>query len=222
VNSGFEAAYGEPLYDYLGRNSTTARRFQETMNAGGMFFDEVPELLDFSGHTRVVDVGGGGGHLLATILTAFPNLDGTLFDREHMLPKAREHLAATVGLDRVRLVGGDMRLDVPAGGDVYILCRVLAAWDDDVVVTIFENCRRAMAGSSPRLLVLDRFVDDDEPTILPALWDLHLLMTTGGGHRSLSRVTNLVQRTGFDVVEIKELPMETTALIGTPSEPSST
>src|SRR5690606_1495534 len=74
----------------------------------------------------------------------------------------------------------------------------------------------------PRLLVLDRFVDDDEPTILPALWDLHLLMTTGGGHRSLSRGTNVGRRAGFDAAQIKAPPMETTALIGTPSEPPST
>ncbi|MFF4568261.1 methyltransferase [Streptomyces sp. NPDC001410] len=213
ASSGFEVAYGQSFYDYLGQDAATARRFQHTMNAGSMFFHQVPEIFDFSGGKMVVDVGGGGGHLLATILGAAPDARGTLFDREHMMPKAREHLAATIGLDRVDLVGGDMFESVPTGGDVYILCRVLAGWDDDAVVKAFENCRRAMADSTSRLLILDRFVEDENSTMLPALWDLHLLMTTGGRHRTVEGITALLTRAGLDVATVTELPMETTALI---------
>ncbi|MFB6392106.1 methyltransferase [Polymorphospora lycopeni] len=215
VSSGFEAAYGRPFYEYLGEDAATARRFQHTLNAASMFFHQVPEIFDFSGK-MVVDVGGGGGQLLATILGATPDARGTLFDREHMLPQAGEHLAAAVGLDRVELVGGDMFTDVPQGGDVYILCRVLAGWDDDAVVKVFEKCRRAMVDSSSRLLLLDRFVDDEAPTVLPALWDLHLLMTTGGGHRTVDRITTLLNRAGLEIERRAELPMETVALIAAP------
>ncbi|MFE4535245.1 methyltransferase [Streptomyces scopuliridis] len=215
-SSGFEVAYGRPFYAYLGQDAAMARRFQHTMNAASMFFHQVPEIFDFSGGKTVVDVGGGGGHLLATILGATPDARGTLFDREHMMPKAREHLSATVGLDRAELVGGDMFKDVPAGGDVYILCRVLAGWDDEAVIGVFENCRRAMADSSSRLLILDRFVEDENSTVLPALWDLHLLVTTGGEHRTLDRITRLLNRAGLDIAGTAELPMETTALIAAP------
>ncbi len=110
--------------------------------------------------------------------------------------------------------------DVPTGGDVYILCRVLAGWDDDAVVKVFENCRRAMVDSSSRLLILDRFVEDEDSTVLPALWDLHLLITTGGEHRTLDRITALLNRAGLDIAQIAELPMETTALIAAPRPPS--
>ncbi|MEU6408048.1 methyltransferase [Microbispora sp. NPDC046933] len=215
ASSGFEVAYGQPLYDYLSQNPALAERFGRTMNAGSMFFHQVPEVFDFSGKT-VVDVGGGGGHLLATILGAVPDAAGTLFDREHMTLKAREHLAATVGLDRAQVVGGDMFIEVPEGGDVYILCRVLAGHDDDAVVSVFENCRRAMADSESRLLILDRFVEDEEPTVLPSLWDLHLLVTTGGEHRTLNGITALLNRAGLDIKRSADLPMETTALIVAP------
>ncbi|MFE6699766.1 methyltransferase [Streptomyces sp. NPDC057718] len=215
-SSGFEAAYGRPFYEYLGQDAATAGRFQRTMNAASMFFHQVPEIFDFSGGRTVVDVGGGGGHLLATILEATPDAKGVLFDREHMMPKAREHLSATVGADRAELVAGDMFEDVPAGGDVYILCRVLAGWDDEAVAGVFANCRRAMADSSSRLLILDRFVEDENSTVLPALWDLHLLVTTGGEHRTLDRITRLLNRAGLDIAETRDLPMETTALIAAP------
>ena len=220
ASSGFEAAYNQSFYAYLSQNEDAAKRFQHTMNAGNMFFERVPEAFDFSGGKTVVDVGGGGGHLLSAILTAMPDARGTLFDREHMLPEAREHLAATVGLDRVQFAGGDMFRGVPGGGDVYILCRVLAGWDDDAVVGVFENCRRAMVGSSSRLLVLDRLVVDKDSTVLPALWDLHLLMTNGGRHRTLEGFTALLNRAGLDVERVAELPMETTALIAAPRLPA--
>jgi hypothetical protein len=187
------------------------------MKAGNLFFDYVPEVFDFSGGRTVVDVGGGGGQLLASILAATPDARGILLDREHVVTIARENLAASIGLDRVELVGGDMFQAVPTGGDIYLLCRVLAGWDDDAVVGVFENCRRAMADSSSRLLVLERVVVDEDSTVLPALWDLHLLMTNGGRHRSVERFRSMLDRAGLVVERVAELPMETTALIAAPS-----
>ncbi len=213
--AGFEIAYGQPLYAYLGQDEDTSDRFQRAMKAGNLFFDYVPEIYDFAGK-HVVDVGGGGGHLLEAILAATPDARGTLMDREHVVPIAREHLAATIGLDRVDLVGGSMFDGVPPGGDAYILCRVLAGWSDDDVVGVFEHCRRAMADSSSRLLILERVVVDEGSTVLPALWDLHLLMTNGGRHRTVDRFTSMLDRAGLDVERIAELPMETTALIAAP------
>lgn len=215
VSAGFEMAFGQPLYTYLSQDEDASERFQRAMQAGNLFFDHVPEIFDFSGGKLVVDVGGGNGHLLTTILNAVPDARGVLFDREHVVSIARDHLAATIGLDRVELVGGSMFETVPPGGDVYLLCRVLAGWDDDAVVGAFENCRRAMAGPSSRLLILERVVDDDSG-VLPALWDLHLLMTNGGRHRSVARFRALLDQAGLDIERIAELPMETTALIAAP------
>lgn len=215
TSSGFEAAYGTSFYKYLGQEPETARRFQHTMNAGNMFFHAVPGAYDFAGK-KVVDVGGGGGHLMASVLGAEPDARGVVFDRDHMIPEARQYLAETIGLDRVEFAGGDMFESVPEGGDVYILCRVLAGWDDDDVVKVFENCRRALVDSSSRVLVIDRLVDDEASTMLPALWDLHLLMTNGGRHRSRAKFTELLHRAGFTVEHAAELPMETTGLIAAP------
>lgn len=216
VRSGFEIAYGQPLYAYLAQDEDASERFQRAMKAGNLFFDHVPEIFDFSGGKKVVDVGGGPGQLLAAILAATPDARGTLIDRAHVVPVARQNLAATVGLDRVELVGGDMFQGVPSGGDVYLLCRVLAGWDDDDIVGVFENCRRGMADAHSRLLILERLVVDEESTMLPALWDLHLLMTNGGRHRTLERFRSLLERAGLAIERVAELPVETTALIAAP------
>lgn len=128
---------------------------------------------------------------------------------------AKQNLAATIGLDRVEVLGGDMFAGVPSGGDVYLLCRVLAGHSDDAVVGLFESIRRGMAGPDSRLL-LDRLVVDTGSTVLPALWDLHLLMTTGGRHRSPEQLRALLDRAGLVIERSAPLPVETTMLVVVP------
>lgn len=158
-----------------------------------------------------------GWGLLAAILDATPDARGTLFDRERMIPEARQHMAATIGLDRVEFVGGDMFKGIPSGGSIYLFSRVLAGWDDNAIVEVLENCRRGMEGSSSRLLILDRLVVDEGSAMLPALWGLQLLMTIGGRHRTLERFTAALNWAGFNVERIAELPSETTANIAVPN-----
>ncbi|MFE7126544.1 methyltransferase [Streptomyces sp. NPDC057617] len=216
LTAGFELAYGEALYPYLDGHKDMADRFQRTMKAGNLFFDYVPDVFDFSGGKTIVDCGGGNGHLLSVLLRSAPDARGKLIDRDHVIPIAREYLSREIGLDRVELYGGDMFKAVPEGGDVYLFCRVLAGWTDDDAVEAFRLCREAMTGPDARLLVLDRTVTDKDSTVLPALWDLHLLMTNGGRHRSDDLFRSLLDRAGFDIERIATLPMETTALIAAP------
>ena len=54
--------------------------------------------------------------------------------------------------------------------------------------------------------------------MLPALWDLHLLMTTGGRHRSLEHLRTLLERAGLYIESSAGLPIETTALIAAARE----
>jgi len=215
VTAGFELAHGEALYPYLGTHPDFAERFQAAMRSGNIFFDAVPDVFDFAGRT-IADLGGGPGHLLTAVLGRVPDARGILLDREHIVPIAKAALAATVGLDRVELVAGDMFEAVPRGADVYVLCRVLAGHDDDAVAGLFAACRAAMEPAGGRLMILERVVTDRGGTVLPALWDLHLLMTNGGRHRSLETFTALLDRAGLQLERIADLPMETTALIARP------
>jgi hypothetical protein len=212
VSSGFEIAYDTPLYTYNARNPEFSDRFQRTMKAGNLFFAHVPAVYDFAGR-HVVDVGGGNGQLLAEILAAHPTARGTLFDRENVVEVATTNLAACGVLDRAAVVGGDMRVSVPGGGDVYLLCRVLAGHSDDDVLGVFRRLRAGFSGPDARLVMLDRLVDENNPTVLPALWDLHLLMTTGGRHRSVDHLADLLDRAGLAIESRADLPVETTALV---------
>jgi 16S rRNA G1207 methylase RsmC len=85
----------------------------------------VVEAYDFSPLDTIVDVGGGHGALLIAILSANPKLRAVLFDLPRVVEGAREPLLAAGILDRCEIVGGDMFDTVPAGGDAYVLSRVI-------------------------------------------------------------------------------------------------
>jgi hypothetical protein len=208
----FERACGQPLGDYLKHEQGAGERFLRAMNAGNIFFEHLPRMFDFSACSLVIDVGGGSGELLSAVMQANPAVRATLVDLDHMLPIAEEHLRNTAGLDRVELVGGDIFESVPPGGDVYLLSRVLQDWDDNRCVQLLENCRRAM-GPSSRLLLVERVVRDDGSAALPLLWDLHLLIVSGGRERTLDGYAGLLAKAGLRLEETIDLPLETTALV---------
>ena len=67
-----------------------------------------------------------------------------LFDAQHVVDAARTELAATSVGDRVDYAWGDYYDKVPAGGDVYLLSRVLHGRDDDKCVDVLARIREAM------------------------------------------------------------------------------
>jgi hypothetical protein len=147
----------------------------------------VAAACDFSGVGRVVDVGGGQGRLIAALLRANPGLRGILFDLPSVVEAAPRLLAEADVADRCEVVGGDMFEAVPAGGDLYVLSRVIHDWEDARATAILGNCRRAMGGRA-RLVLVERVLPDRvEPTsgVQPHLLsDLNMMVRTGGRERT--------------------------------------
>jgi O-methyltransferase len=149
----------------------------------------------------VVDVGGGRGRLLATILERYPRLHGVLFDRPHVIEDARQIIdAAGVG-DRCELVGGSFFDAVPTGGDAYILRNIIHDWEDDQAVAILTNCRRAMA-TGARVVLVELYLAEDPQAALPVLYsDLEMLVTVGGRERTTDEHATLLARGGLRLTQ---------------------
>jgi hypothetical protein len=160
---------------------------------------------DFSGATRVVDVGGGQGWLMAAILRANPGLRGVLFDLSSVVEGAPRLLAEAGVADRCEVLGGEMFEAVPGGGDLYVLSRVVHDWEDGRAVAILRNCRRAMDGHA-RLLLVERVLPDrvePAPTVQPlVLSDLNMMVRTGGRERTAGEFGALLAGAGLRLVRV--------------------
>jgi hypothetical protein len=183
--AGLKLAYGSAWIEFLAGHPVDATQFQAAMSERtAAFAPSIAANYDFPQMRRVVDVGGGHGTLLVAILTARPDLQGTLFDLPAVVAGSAETLQEAGLADRCVVDGGDFFAAVPSGGDGYILANVLHDWDDEHSVSILRNCRRAMHANS-KVLIVERMIFDNPAQSIPTLLsDINMLVVTGGQERS--------------------------------------
>jgi hypothetical protein len=168
--------------------------------------ERIVRAYDFSGMVRIVDVGGGSGQLLTTILQACPATRGVLFDRPHAMEPARERLQQAGLSERCELVAGDFFESIPPCADVYLLKSVIHDWNDEQSRVILENCRRAMPAGTGRLLLMEEMLPDrldGSPTHQAIVrGDLNMLVALGAQERTEAELRALLESAGFTVSRV--------------------
>ncbi len=201
--AAFEHLYGEKFFDYLQSHPDTAAMFDRAMvSATSTTNAAVIGAYDFSELRTLVDVAGGVGAALCSIVAATPRLRGTLFDLPHVAQRAREYIAGQGLGERCEFVGGSFFESVPAGADAYFMKHILHDWGDEQCLKILDRCRQAMSPKS-RLLICERIVPlGNEPS--PAkLVDLHMMLTNHGGkERTEPEYRQLLAASGFGRVRV--------------------
>jgi hypothetical protein len=164
---------------------------------------------DFKGARTVVDVGGGTGALLASVLKSHPHMKGTLFDLPAGLAEAREAMSSAGLEGRVTFVEGSFFESVPSGGDVYLLKSIIHDWDDDHAEAILKTCRAAMEPLS-RLVLLERVmperVNDPDRDFTNVISDLHMMILFGGQERTPTEYGRLLSGAGLTLA--RQIAME--------------
>ena len=204
-----ETGRGTHAVDFAGlakQDPEGAAIFNEAMTALTRAVDgAIVAAYDFSPIGTLVDVAGGHGALLTSILRAHPHLRGVLFDIPPVIEGARKRVEQSGVAGRLALVAGSFFESVPPGGDVYLLKWIIHDWDDERSVTILTNCRRAM-GADGTLLLVERVVPERvqqtelHQGILFA--DLNMLVLAGGRERTEAEYRSLLGVAGFRLARI--------------------
>ena len=195
--TGVEKAHGLAAFDLLARDPEEASHFNAAMiGFHGAEPPAVAEAYDFAGIGTLVDVGGGSGNLLITVLKANPALRGMLYDLPHVAAEAEQNVAAAGLADRCRVVRGSFFEAVPQGGDAYVLSHIIHDWSEDECLRILANCRRAM-GDRGRLLIVESVLRPGDEPDPGKLLDLVMLVAPGGQERSEEEYRALLDKGGF-------------------------
>lgn len=178
--SGFEHVHGAPVFDYVVAHPEVAGIFNDAMTAfSATMGPAVAEAYDFAGIDRLVDVGGGHGQLLATILARHSGMRGVVFDLPHVVAGAAAVIEAAGVASRVDIVGGDFFESVPASG-AYFMSHVLHDWGDADAERILRTIHRAGAPGA-RLLLAESVLSPGNEPDLGKFGDLEMLVATGAG-----------------------------------------
>jgi hypothetical protein len=160
---------------------------------------------DFASRHVVADLGGGGGSLLAAILSTNDQLKGMLVDRPESIEAARPRFENNDLAARCKLIVADLRTEVPSGADTYLLKHVLHGYTDEAAAELLRNCRNVMDADA-RLLIIEFVLPDvisaADPKLQGRLFsDINMLAVTGGKERSAVEWSALLQASGFTIVQ---------------------
>jgi hypothetical protein len=195
----FNHVFKAPLFEYLQRTPAAADTFNDAMTD----FTRQAALAtvvayDFSRMRSAVDIGGGQGALISTILRSYHGMTGIVFDAASVVGKAREHLAIAGLENRCQAIEGNFFESVPEGADAYLLKNVLHDWDDDSAIAILKNCRRAM-NASGKLLAIEVVLPETPGPFFENLLDLNMLVMSGGRERTENEYRRLFEASGFQL-----------------------
>lgn len=198
----FDHLHDMSVWEYRERNPEEGRIFHDAMTANTtLVARSVVSAYNFSKFGTLVDVGGGKGALIQAVLMANPKLLGILFDVPAAVREAAASFARAGLTDRCQRLEGSFFESVPAGGDAYILSRILHDWHDDQAIQILKTTRGAMTGAST-LLIIERVLDAQNPSIDATHTDIHMLVMTGGRERTAAEFQMLLAASNFELVRV--------------------
>jgi O-methyltransferase domain/Dimerisation domain len=190
---------GESVWTWRERHPEESRIFDRAMSAiAAAVAGRLADGYDFTRFGSLVDLGGGDGTLLATVLPHHPPLRGVLLDLPHVVAGAHHVLAAAGVADRCDIVAGSFFEQVPSGGEAYILKSILHDWDDTASTRILQRVHEASEPGAA-LLIVERVLADVDPSPVAAMSDLNMMVNTGGAERTTTEWMVLIQAGGFEL-----------------------
>lgn len=196
----FLAVHGSTFYQYLDQNAELASVFNRFMTLQSQMHNRaIVEAYDFTGFQTVVDVGGGHGATLAAIVGQNEELSGILFDLPEVVRGASFEQSGLGG--RCIATGGDMLSSVPAGGDAYVIKRVMMDKTDADAVTVLRNCLEAM-NEHGKILVVDPMLPEANQPHPNWFTDILMMVLTNGNCRTRDQFQAIFDTAGFELTRV--------------------
>jgi len=213
----FDNAFGKDIWKYFADNPEDAAVFNDSMSGMTAAANEaITSVYDFSRFNKVIDIGGGHGGLITSILKKNPQATGVLFDAPGVIQGAGPKLESAGVADRCEAVAGDFFKEVPEGGDAYIMKWIIHDWEDQKAITILKNCRKHMQPNG-RLIIVDCVVPDNDAPDFSKTFDLNMLVMTGGKERTEAEFAQLLEAAGFKLLRTIPTDVPTSIVEGQPN-----
>jgi len=147
-------------------------------------------------------------------LKANPASRGVLCDQREVVAHP-DYLTKAGVAGRCDIAAGNFFQSVPAGGDLYILKRVMHDWPDDICQGILRLCRDAVSEAG-RVIVIDAVVPLDNQPHPSKTSDLLMMVLLDGRERTEPEFRDLFSRSGLKLTRIVPTPVSLSILEAEP------
>ena len=185
--NAFEKVYKVPFFDYLNKNPQELDNYHKAMYQYAKDdYKNLPNIIDFSVHNSIIDVGGGYGALINNIQSKYPTLKCILFDLEKVIDK--------VTITNVQKIKGNFFDTIPIKTDAIILSRILHDWNDEKAMQILKNCYEALRNNGT-LYIIENCTD--KTSINLSLLSLNMIVMCERYERTTKEYCSLVEKSKF-------------------------
>jgi len=165
-------------------------------------------LVDLSGRTQLLDIGGGPGTYAALFAQRNPDLRATVLDLPEVVALASEILHSMGASEQVRTLSGDYKSTaLPASNDVVLVSGVFHRESPETCRELILRARGALDPDG-LLVVADVFTDEGGATpAFAALFGLNMMLSAReGGVHADSDVAAWMVEAGFRHVNVLAFP----------------
>ena len=214
---GVSKAYGKHAFDLLSERPDQAENFHQAMTANsGLEAHAILDAYDFGGINRIADVGGGHGLLLASILEAYPQMTGVLYDLPEVVAGVPPECMSKYG-SRLEIQPGSFFEAIPAACDAYIAKHIIHDWSDEHCRKVLRRMREQLPASG-RVLICDMVMPEDSAPSPAKVLDIQMLvMTPGGRERTAEEFRALLASADLRLSRIVETTLPICVIEGVPA-----
>jgi hypothetical protein len=211
-----EKIYGTPIFQFFEQHPEEGQLFQQSMSdLSTIDSPAVADAYSFDEIRSIVDVGGGHGLLLATILGRNPHLKGTLYDMPHVVASAKDGPLKSV-MERCTIASGDMFASVPASADAYIMKHIIHDWPDEECVKVLRACQKGV-NSGGKLLVVDNVIQPGNDFAPGKFLDIQMMIFPGGCERTEKQFHGLFGAAGWRLSRVIPTAVPESIVEGVPA-----
>jgi orsellinic acid C2-O-methyltransferase len=202
VKTGRPLPAGREGFNKLAEHPGLAGMHQAMVESSIKVMETAARVHDFGRYHRVLDVGGGYGGAVSTLLRLHPGMRGAVIDLPYLAEDTRVYLRKAGVADRCQFLPGDFFEELPSGYDCYLLKYIVHDWGDTEALQILRTCAAA-AGSDSHVILLERILPDalEESPDHQAIMQIDLaMMTTGGKERTAQEYRSLLASAGLQMI----------------------
>lgn len=162
---------------------------------------------DFSGHRRVLDLGGGTGSFVRAIAQLYPHLRSTLFELPAAAAVARQKLIGSALAPRITIIDGNFFTDsVPPGHDAVLVANVVHVLTAEQNQELFRRVRH-VSGPRTRFLLVDLWTNaaHTDPLFAALMAGEFLVISGNGDVYSVDEARAWLEQSGWHFLEHRPL-----------------
>lgn len=186
------------MFEHFFRDAESMRGFLLGLHGYGVISSpRVVAAFDLGRFKKLIDLGGGSGHLAIAACERYPSLRAAVFELPRVIEFAREMVALSPAADRIELIAGDFFSETLPEADLYSVGQILHDWSEEKIERLLKKISDWLPPGGG-LLIAEKLLDPDKRgPVHGHLQSLNMLICTEGKERTLEEYSALLKRAGF-------------------------